>query len=185
MEGHPDNVAPALFGGLTIAWIDRRGPGAQAAPGAPRRRAGGVRARVDALDQAGALPAAGAVPHEDAAFNVSRSALLVAALIQSPELLLAATEDRLHQATGRARCPRPTRSIRVLREAGLAAVVSGAGPRLLVLGSDPAQRLLAAELVAEHADPTWRAAHAGRRSRGCYSGAALGETRPRGSQSRS
>ena len=38
------------------------------------------------------------VPHEDAIFNVSRSALLIAALIQSPELLLAATEDKLHQS---------------------------------------------------------------------------------------
>ena len=37
------------------------------------------------------------MPREDAVFNVSRSALLIAALTQSPELLLAATEDKLHQ----------------------------------------------------------------------------------------
>jgi homoserine kinase len=96
------------------------------------------------------------VPHEDATFNVSRSALLVAALIQSPELLLAATEDRLHQSYRASAMPETDMLIRVLRQAGLAAVVSGAGPSLLVLGSDPAQRLLAARLVAENALSAWR-----------------------------
>ena len=91
------------------------------------------------------------VPHEDAIFNVSRSALLIAALIQSPELLLAATEDKLHQSYRASAMPETDALIQVLRAHGLAAVVSGAGPSILVLGSDPSQRLRAAELVAEHA----------------------------------
>jgi homoserine kinase len=95
------------------------------------------------------------VPHADAAFNVSRSALLVAALIQSPELLLAATEDRLHQHYRASAMPETDALIRLLRGHGLAAVVSGAGPSLLVLGSDPAQRLTAAALVERHAESTW------------------------------
>ena len=96
------------------------------------------------------------VPHEDAIFNVSRSALLVAALVQSPELLLAATEDRLHQSY-RAKAMKETDDlIRVLRSKGMAAVVSGAGPSVLVLASDPTQRLLAADLVAQNTKTPWQ-----------------------------
>jgi homoserine kinase len=95
------------------------------------------------------------VPHEDAIFNVSRSALLIAALIQSPELLLAATEDRLHQSYRAAAMPDTDLLIGELRSHGLAAVVSGAGPSILVLCSDPAQRLEAAALVARHAGAHW------------------------------
>ena len=52
LEGHPDNVAPALFGGLTIAWVDEHGPAAQEAARAPRRLAAGLRARVHDVDRA-------------------------------------------------------------------------------------------------------------------------------------
>lgn len=155
LEGHPDNVAPALFGGLTIAWMTPEGP---------RHKKLIVHRGVSPLV---AVPAATmstalarslqpeSVPHEDAIFNVSRSALLIAALIQSPELLLAATEDKLHQSYRASAMPETDSLIRMLREHGLAAVVSGAGPSLLVLGSDPAQRLRAAELIAEHAITPW------------------------------
>jgi len=156
LEGHPDNVAPALFGGLTIAWTTSAGPshkrllvhrGVSPVVFVPETTLSTSLAR--SLQPA-------SVPHEDATFNVSRSALLVAALIQSPELLLAATEDRLHQSYRASAMPETDMLIRVLRQAGLAAVVSGAGPSLLVLGSDPAQRLLAAQLVAENALSAWR-----------------------------
>ncbi|WP_209560621.1 homoserine kinase [Frigoribacterium sp. PvP032] len=157
MEGHPDNVAPALFGGLTIAWTTSSGPahkrllvhrGVSPVVFVPESTLSTKLAR--SLQPA-------SVPHEDATFNVSRSALLVAALIQSPELLLAATEDRLHQSYRASAMPETDALITMLREAGLAAVVSGAGPSLLVLGSDPAQRLFAADLVAEHSVSDWRA----------------------------
>ncbi len=156
MEGHPDNVAPALFGGLTIAWMTADGPaykrllvhrGVSPVVFVPTSTLSTKLAR--SLQPA-------SVPHEDAAFNVSRSALLVAALIQSPELLLAATEDRLHQAYRASAMPETDALIGLLRQHGLAAVVSGAGPSLLVLGSDPAQRLTAADLVSRHAESDWR-----------------------------
>ncbi|MCU1528829.1 MAG: homoserine kinase [Frondihabitans sp.] len=156
LEGHPDNVAPALFGGLTIAWTTSEGPshkrllvhrGVSPVVFVPETTLSTKLAR--SLQPA-------SVPHEDATFNVSRSALLVAALIQSPELLLAATEDRLHQSYRASAMPETDTLIRMLRDAGLAAVVSGAGPSLLVLGSDPAQRLFAAQLVAEHSVTAWR-----------------------------
>ncbi|WP_258366406.1 homoserine kinase [Curtobacterium sp. MCPF17_011] len=156
MEGHPDNVAPALFGGLTIAWMTPDGP-------AHKRLLvhRGVSPVVFVPTSTLSTKLARSlqpmtVPHEDAAFNVSRSALLVAALIQSPELLLAATEDRLHQAYRASAMPETDALIGLLRQHGLAAVVSGAGPSLLVMGSDPAQRLDAAELVERHAESTWR-----------------------------
>jgi homoserine kinase len=88
---------------------------------------------------------------------VSRSSLLVAALTQSPELLFEATEDKLHQDYRAEAMPQTNTLIKMLREHGLAAVVSGAGPSVLVLCSDPAQRLVAAELVAKHQETPWKA----------------------------
>ncbi|BDI21997.1 homoserine kinase [Herbiconiux sp. L3-i23] len=157
LEGHPDNVAPALFGGLTIAWVTPTGPqhkklivhrGVSPLMLVPEHTMSTALAR--SLQPA-------SVPHEDATFNVSRSALLVAALIQSPELLLAATEDRLHQNYRAAAMPETHRLVTLLREEGYAAVVSGAGPSILVLGSDPSQRIPAAGLVESHSDTAWQA----------------------------
>jgi len=155
LEGHPDNVAPALFGSLTIAWMTPDGPQHKRLM-VHRGVSPLVAVPVSTMSTALARslqPAS--VPHEDAIFNVSRSALLIAALIQSPELLLAATEDKLHQSYRAAAMPETDRLIRVLREQGLAAVVSGAGPSILVLGSDPAQRLRASELIGQHAETPW------------------------------
>jgi len=155
LEGHPDNVAPALFGGLTIAWVTPEGPqhkklmvhrGVSPLVLVPQHTMSTALAR--SLQPS-------SVPHEDAIFNVSRSALLVAALIQSPELLLAATEDKLHQSYRASAMPETNRLVLLLREHGYAAVVSGAGPSILVLGSDPGQRLEAAALVAEAAGTDW------------------------------
>jgi homoserine kinase len=156
LEGHPDNVAPALFGGLTIAWTT---------PDGPRHKKLIVHRGVSPLV---AVPVESimstalarslqpqTVPHEDAVFNVSRSALLIAALIQSPELLLAATEDKLHQSYRASAMPETNALIEILRADGLAAVVSGAGPSILVLGSDPAQRLRATELINANATTPW------------------------------
>ncbi len=157
MEGHPDNVAPALFGGLTIAWMTPEGP---------RHKKlmvhRGVKPLVFVPEHAMSTALARSlqpesVPHEDAVFNVSRSALLIAALIQSPELLLAATEDKLHQSYRAAAMPETNQLITLLREHGFAAVVSGAGPSILVLASDPGQRLVAAELVAAESETPWQA----------------------------
>ena len=156
LEGHPDNVAPALFGGLTIAWTTDAGPqhkklivhrGVSPLIAVPESTMSTELARS-------LRPVS--VPHEDAIFNVSRSALLIAALIQSPELLLAATEDKLHQSYRAAAMPETESLILELRSHGLPAVVSGAGPSILVLCSDPAQRLLAADLVAARHGSPWQ-----------------------------
>ena len=157
MEEHPDNVAPALFGGLTIAWVTPDGPmykklivhrGVSPVVFVPELVMSTALARSLQPEL---------VPHEDAVFNVSRSALLIAALIQSPELLLAATEDKLHQNYRFTAMPETNRLITLLREHGFAAVVSGAGPSILVLASDPGQRLVAADLVSAESETQWQA----------------------------
>lgn len=157
LEGHPDNVAPALFGGLTIAWMTPNGP--QHKKLIVHRGVSPFVAVPESTTMSTALARSlqpESVPHEDAIFNVSRSALLIAALIQSPELLHAGTEDKLHQSYRASAMPETDALIQMLRGHGLAAVVSGAGPSILVLGSDPAQRLTAAELVATHSTTPWR-----------------------------
>jgi homoserine kinase len=156
LEGHPDNVAPAIFGGLTIAWVDERGPrhkqlavhrGVSLLVAVPKATMSTKLARSLQPD---------AVPHADAVFNLSRSALLVAALTQSPELLLDATEDRLHQGYRASAMPETSALIGELRAAGHAAVVSGAGPSVLVLAADPAARLEAAAIVEQRPE-AWTA----------------------------
>jgi homoserine kinase len=154
-ENHPDNVAPALFGGLSIAWEDEQGPhtkklsvhrGVSPLVLVPSTKMSTELARSMQPES---------VPHADAVFNVSRSALLVAAMVSSPELLLAATEDKLHQNYRASAMPETDQLIQLLRSNGHAAVVSGAGPSVLVLASDPAQRLRAKELV-EKKYPQWQ-----------------------------
>ncbi len=155
IEGHPDNVAPAIFGGLTIAWTTDDGPKAKKL--IVHRGVSPV-VCVPATTMSTALARSlqpESVPHADAVFNVSRSALLIAALIQSPELLLEATEDRLHQDYRASAMPETNSLIQTLRQHGLPAVVSGAGPSILVLASDPAQRLVAAEVVASQSKNSW------------------------------
>jgi homoserine kinase len=196
LEGHPDNVAACLHGGLTISWtalspgpgyrpapvpagpgyrpapdpvgpgygpdLEPAGPGYRPAPdpaGSPaldpgRRGDGSAPAappgprvvRLPVLEEIrpvvfvaeeslatqtarGALPAA--VPHRDAAANAARSALLVAALIRVPEVLFDATQDFLHQPYRASVMPRTADLLARLRAAGVAAVVSGAGPSVL------------------------------------------------------
>lgn len=156
LEGHPDNVAPALFGGLTIAWMDADGP--QHKKLAVHR---GVSPLVFVPEFTMSTSVArGLAPlhvtREDAVFNVSRSALLIAALTQSPELLMAATEDKLHQSYRAQAMPATDALVQSLRAAGFAAVVSGAGPSVLVLADGPGRRLEAVEFAAASTDTPWK-----------------------------
>lgn len=146
IEGHPDNVAACLLGGLTISWYDD----------------GRARAiRLEPVEQLSicllvpdtwsstpaarsALPAT--VPHRDASFNAGRAALLVAALTQNPELLLCATADRLHQQYRRDGMPDSVALVDRLRRNGIAAAISGAGPTVIAF---PVGRSTLAALVPE------------------------------------
>jgi homoserine kinase len=133
MEGHPDNVAPCLLGGFTLSWTTGRGPVAEQLDVDPDVAPVLLvpDTTLDTHVARGLLP--DTVPHADAAFNAGRAALLVHALTSEPGLLLDATEDRLHQRQRAAAMPGSLALIDRLRERGYAAVVSGAGPSVLVL----------------------------------------------------
>jgi homoserine kinase len=133
MEGHPDNVAACIFGGATLSWMTGRGPIAGQLDVDPVIQPVVLvpQATLNTQVARGLLP--DLVPHADAAFNAGRSALLVHALTREPGLLLEATEDRLHQRQRAAAMPETLALVDRLREQEYAAVVSGAGPSVLVL----------------------------------------------------
>jgi homoserine kinase len=136
LEGHPDNIAAAVLGGATIAWVD----------GASENSGHGVAIKVDPKIKAlvfvpeahlatskarKLLPET--IPHQDAVLNASRAALLVHAIQSRPDLLLEATEDLLHQNYRAEAMPKSMALVTKLRAAGVPAMISGAGPSVLVL----------------------------------------------------
>lgn len=133
IEGHPDNVAACVYGGFTIAW------------------GGGSAVRLDphpALSVVAYVPPAALstemargllpenVPHADAAANAGRAALLATAVTTRPDLLPVATEDRLHQSYRASAMPDSAALLQRLRDGGVPAVISGAGPTVLAFVSD-------------------------------------------------
>lgn len=148
-EGHPDNSSASILGDAVVSWSERdevtgrrsyRAAGLRVAPElqawvfVPSERSSTSMTR-DMLPHT--------VPHRDASFNAGRAALAVVALERRPDLLFAATEDRLHQGYRAPALPITTRWVERLRAVGIAAMVSGAGPTVLALTSEP----VPAELV--------------------------------------
>lgn len=136
MDGHADNAAASLLGGLVVAWKygDRFGaarlePHAGLRPVAlvPDGRSATAVTRRLLPDQ---------VPLADAVFTASRTALAVCAFTAQPDLLFAATEDRLHQPYRRNAYPASAELMDRLRAHGVPAIVSGAGPTVLALVGD-------------------------------------------------
>lgn len=136
IEGHPDNVAPCLAGGLTVAWTTPAGPRLVRLESQVTRVVALVPAQRLATERArGLLP--GTVPHGDAAANAGRAALLIAALTAGlgGDVLLDATEDRIHQDYRAPAMPGSAALVRRLRDAGVPAVISGAGPAVLAFAN--------------------------------------------------
>lgn len=140
MEGHADNAAASLLGGFVVAWET---PGntaerfhAVALDAHPGIRPVAFIAGVESLTSTtrGLLP--DRVPLVDAAFTGSRTALAVLAFTQRPELLLPATEDRLHQGYRRPAYPESADLVDALRRRGIPAAISGAGPTVLAFTAD-------------------------------------------------
>jgi len=153
LEGHPDNASASVHGGVTLSWTDDDGAGTTTVhlPVHPD-----VEPVVFAPDaQLSTAKARSVLPLQvrlaDAAANSARAALLVHALGSAPEHLLAATRDWLHQEARRSSYAGSMDLVDRLRAAGHAAVVSGAGPSVLVL----TRRDLVAE-VSAHAGGGWR-----------------------------
>ena len=129
IEGHPDNAAAAVLGGLTIAVGDavvRAEPHPSLSPAVlvPREHRQSTQTARAALAEQ--------VPFSDAIFNVQHVALAVVALTERPDLLRVALDDRLHQAARLALVPEAEALYGSIRRAGLGVCVSGAGPSLLV-----------------------------------------------------
>lgn len=141
IEGHPDNVAPALMGALAISWESGHAYHSTRVEVHPE-----VIPVLAVPDLAVSTESARAllppsVSHRSAAANAGRAALLVHALGADPSLLFFATQDALHQDY-RAQAMLPSATLmRGLRAAGFASTISGAGPSVLTLavGEDAAR----------------------------------------------
>jgi homoserine kinase len=156
-EGHPDNASASVLGGAVVSWSEpppgghadpayfaaplRLHPDIRLFPGIPQVRSSTAETRV-------LLPAQ--VSHETARFNVSRAALLVLALTERPDLLLAATEDLLHQPQRASAMPASGDYLRLLRRHGVAAVLSGAGPSVLAFTNGTDLPAVALQFADEH-----------------------------------
>ena len=137
IEGHPDNAAPACFGGFTIAMADGTvsrfdpHPGIRPVVLVPRRL------RLPTDEARAALPPL--VPRADAVFNVAHAAIAVQALTRDPTLLTRALHDRLHEGARLDLVPEVGLVADSVRAAGIAVCVSGAGPSLLAFPLDAKQ----------------------------------------------
>lgn len=153
-DGHPDNTSASVLGGAVVSWTDFGGetpryaatplrlhPDIRLFPGIPELRSSTAETRVLLPEQ---------VSHRTARFNLSRAALLVVALTERPELLMAATEDQLHQPQRAAAMPASAEFVQVLRRCGVPAVLSGAGPAVLALTTSSALPAEAVEFGAAH-----------------------------------
>ena len=136
IEGHPDNSSASIFGGMTLSWADDVDPGV--IHSVQLEVVGDViplvfvpAAQLATAIARAALPQQ--VPLRVAALNSARVGLLVEAVTRHPELLLAATREWLHQEQRRASFPDSMTLLDALRGKGHAAVISGAGPSVLVL----------------------------------------------------
>lgn len=140
-EGHPDNASAAVLGGAVVSWSESVPGGSRYAAAALRLHpdihlfSGIPNVRSSTAETRVLLPEQ--VSHRDARFNLSRAALLVVALTQRPELLMTATEDVLHQPQRAAAMIASAEYLELLRRSGIPAVLSGAGPSILVLTTQP------------------------------------------------
>ena len=152
LEGHPDNVAAAIYGGATIAWMEdiygvKTGRAVtipvhhdiKAILFIPENHLSTTKARKLLPDT---------VPHHDAVLNSSHAALLSIALTSRPDLLLTATEDFLHQRYRVDAYPKSMLLVDKLRAAGVAATISGAGPSVMVLHTASAGEVLEIQKAA-------------------------------------
>lgn len=136
MEGHADNAAASLLGGFVIAWNNDDRFHAVRLDAHPGIRPVALIAGAESSTATtrGLLPER--VPLADAAFTGGRTALAVLAFTQRPELLMPATEDRLHQNYRRPAYPESADLVDALRAHGVPATISGAGPTVLALTAD-------------------------------------------------
>lgn len=149
LEGHPDNLAAALAGGVCLTWAGRLARLADRPPAVPIALVPDT--TVSTAEARSALPEQ--IPHADAAFTAGRAALLGAALASgSAELFSDALDDRLHEPYRAATAPL-LEEVRARPPAGaLGATISGSGPTVVVWVRDDAVEECLAELSSRYAD---------------------------------
>ncbi len=138
LEGHPDNASASVYGGATISWVDALAPEGEQVHSAAIPVHPGIeplvlvpQIQLATATARAVLPAQ--VPHREAALNSASAGLLVLALSSRPDLLMAGTREWLHQEQRRSSFGGAMGIVDALRAQGHAAVISGAGPSVLVL----------------------------------------------------
>ena len=133
IEGHPDNVAPAILGGMTISYVDNgRASSLKFLPLKPFKLVAVVPDMPLATSLARrAIPKT--VPHQDAVFNTSRAALLVGAMLTGDyQHLAAGLDDRLHQPYRAHLIPGMEDAFKAaVNNGAFNAIISGAGSTLM------------------------------------------------------
>lgn len=166
LEGHPDNSSASVFGGVTLSWSDDPEQGTTTLRLVPHPDVVPVvftpEVQLSTATARAVLPAQ--VRLADAAANSARAALLVHAITQAPEHLLDGTREWLHQEPRRASYAASMALVDELRAAGHAAVISGAGPSVLVLATRGT-----ADEVGTSTDGRWRVRRPGIPVRGVES----------------
>lgn len=141
LEGHADNIAPAVLGGATLAWSSSddilQTPTYRALkiPDIVLDHVTVCIPQTELLTTQARSVLPDRVPHADAAANSARVGMLVYALQHDANLLMEATRDYIHQSYRFDAMPDTLRLVRRLREQGLPAVVSGAGPTVLIMAN--------------------------------------------------
>ena len=146
LEGHPDNVAPCLLGGLVICSCENgRVETIRALPPSELRAVVAV-PRFELKTEAARAALPEQVPHRDAVFNVGRACLVTAALMSGDlPALRSAMRDRLHQPYRASLVPGIGHVLEAAEEAGaMGACLSGAGPSLLAFATDDAASIASA-----------------------------------------
>lgn len=153
LEGHPDNSSASVFGGVTLSWSDDAEQGTTTLRLVPHPEVVPVvftpETQLSTATARAVLPAQ--VRLADAAANSARAALLIHAVTSTPEHLLDGTREWLHQEPRRPSYPASMALVDRLRADGHAAVISGAGPSVLVLATSAT-----ATAVSETGGEGWR-----------------------------
>lgn len=162
IEGHPDNAAPAVFGGVTFSWMNEGAAKTVVVPPPNDLDVWVLTPKYSVSTREARAVLRPEVSRADASFNVARASLLALVLSGAAPLdhLMEATDDRLHQAARAQAMPATYDLVQYLRDQGLPAVVSGAGPTVLVFGT------LDRSLILDAEGAGWRVKNPGISTRG-------------------
>lgn len=151
-EGHPDNAGASVLGAGVVSWTNTPIDGVSAPAYHARRidvhpdiKATAFIPDFHASTEAIRRVLPSDISHVDARFNVSRTAVMTVALRDDPELLWEGTRDRMHQTYRAEVLPVTAEWVNRLRNLGYPAFLSGAGPTILVLSTEPVDSALVEE----------------------------------------